>query len=73
MDKHNGQFIDLNKIKNIKSAFEESMKLLEKGLAESITNKKKLDIMKKDMLAANRKISEAEECLISLKNKIHDS
>ena len=48
------------------------MKLLEKNIAESITNKQKLKTMKEDMLLANKKFNEAEECLDSLKIKLKD-
>ena len=72
MDKQKEQFLDLKKIKSIQNEFESSMKLLEKNIAESITNKQKLKTMKEDMLAANKKFNEAEECLSSLKLKLKD-
>ena len=70
MDKQKELFVDLKKIKSIQNAFEDSMKLLEKNIAESITNKQKLLIMKEDILVANKKFNEAEECLDSLKIKL---
>ena len=70
MDKQNEQFVDLKKIKSIQNAFEDSMKLIEKNVAESIINKRKLQTMKEDMLEANKKFKEAEDCLESLKLKI---
>ena len=70
MDKQNKQFVDLNKIKSIQNAFEDTMKLLEKNIAESITNKQKLQDMKEDMVAANKKFTEVEGCLDSLKIKL---
>ena len=72
MDKQNEQFVDFKKIKSIQNSFEDSMKLLEKNIAESITNKQKLQKMKEDMLEANKKFKEAEECLESLKLKINN-
>ena len=72
MDKQNEKFVDLKKIKNIQNSFEDSMKLLEKNIAESITNKQKLQTMKEDMLEANKKFKEAEESLESLKLKINN-
>ena len=72
MDKQNKQFVDLNKIKSIQNAFEDTMKLLEKNIAESITNKQKLIIMKEDILIANKRFNEAEECLDSLKIKLNN-
>ena len=71
MDKQREQPIDLEKIKSIKTAFDDSMKLLEKSIAESITNKQKLQIMKENMLEANKKFNKAEECLDSLKKKLN--
>ena len=70
MDKQNEQFVDRKKIKSIQNAFEDSMKLLEKNVAECIINKQKLQTMKEDMLEANKKFKEAEDCLESLKLKI---
>ena len=70
MDKQNKQFVDLNKIKSIQNAFEDTMKLLEKNIAESITNKKKLQDMKEDMVAAKKKFTEVEGCLDILKIKL---
>ena len=72
MDKQKERFVDLKKIKNIQNAFEDSMKLLEKSIAESITNKQKLIIMKEDILIANKRFNEAEECLDSLKIKLNN-
>ena len=71
MDKKREKPIDLEKIKSIKTAFDDSMKLLEKSIAESITNKQKLQIIKKDMLEANKKFNKAEECLDGLKIKLN--
>ena len=70
MSKQKEQFVDFEKIKSIQNAFEDSMKILEKSIAESITNKQKLQVMKEDMLVANKKFHEAEECLDSLKIKL---
>ena len=70
MDKQNEQAVDFKKIKSIQNAFDDSMKILEKSIAESITNKQKLQVLKKDMLAASKKINEAEECMDSLKIKL---
>ena len=70
MYKLNEQSIDLKKIKSIQNAFEDSMKRLEKSIAESITNKQKLETIKNDMLNANKKFNEAKECLDKLKSKL---
>ena len=63
-------FLDFKSIKNVQNAFEDSMKRLEKSIAESITNKQKLETIKNDMLNANKKINEAKECLDKLKLKL---
>ena len=59
--------LDFESIKSVKNAFEDSMKRLEKSIAESITNKQKLETIKNDMLNANKKFNEAKECLDKLK------
>ena len=71
MDKQIEQLVDLKKIKGIKTAFDDSMKLLERSIAESITNKQKLQIMKENMLEANKKFNKAEEYLDNLKIKLN--
>jgi len=73
MDEQIEDFVVLKKIRNTQNAFEDSMKLLERSIAENITNKEKLQFMKEDMLAANKKISQAEECLNNLKIKLKNS
>ena len=49
--------LDFKSIKNVQNAFEDSMKRLEKSIAESITNKQKLETIKNDMLNANKKFN----------------
>ena len=58
---------ELMKIKDLKASFEKSMRLIESHIAESITNKEKLDSIKKDLKVANEKFIEAEKCLDDLK------
>ena len=65
--------LDFESIKSIQNAFEDSMKRLEKSIAESITNKQKLETIKNDMLNANKKFNEAKECLDNLKLKLRNS
>ena len=60
-------------IKSVQNAFEDSMKRLEKSIAESVTNKQKLETIKDDMLNANKKFNEAKECLENLKLKLRSS
>ncbi|MDC0975390.1 hypothetical protein OAS23_00185 [Alphaproteobacteria bacterium] len=65
--------LDFKSIKNVQNAFEDSMKRLEKSIAESITNKQKLETIKNDMLKANKKFNEAKECLDKLKLKLRST
>ena len=65
--------LDFNSIKSVQNAFEDSMKRLEKSIAESITNKQKLETIKNDMLNANKKFNEAKECLDNLKLKLRSA
>ena len=58
--------IKLEELENIKQSFEESIKILEKNIAESVTNKNKLEEIKKDLKEANQKFSYAEKCLDDL-------
>lgn len=66
-------FLDFKSIKSVQNAFEDSMKRLEKSIAESITNKQKLETIKNDMLNANKKFNEAKECLDNLKLKLRST
>jgi len=59
--------IELKKIRDLQASFDKSMKILESHIAESITNKQKLDSIKKDLAEANKKFLEAERCLEDLK------
>ena len=65
--------LDFKNIKTVQNAFEDSMKRLEKSIAESVTNKQKLETIKDDMLNANKKFNEAKECLENLKLKLRSS
>ena len=65
--------LDFKSIKSVQNAFEDSMKRLEKSIAESITNKQKLETIKNDMLNANKKFNEAKECLDNLKLKLRST
>ena len=61
------KIIKLEELKNIQKKFEESIKILEKNIAESVTNKIKLEEIKKDLREANLKFNDAERCLDKLK------
>ena len=59
--------VELKKIKDLQESFDKSMRILESHIAESITNKEKLDSIKRDLKEANEKFLEAERCLEDLK------
>ena len=59
--------IELKKIRDLKESFDKSMKILENHIAESITNKEKINSIKRDLKEANEKFLEAEKCLDELK------
>ena len=66
------KIIKLEELKNIQKNFEESIKKLEKSVAESVTNKIKLEQIKKDLREANLKFVDAERCLDKLKIELNN-
>ena len=58
---------ELEKIRDLQVLFDKSMKILESHVAESVTNKEKLNSIKRDLKEANEKFLEAERCLDDLK------
>jgi hypothetical protein len=66
----NNQEINLDKLKNIQDQFDDSIKILEKNIAESITNKHKIENLKKDLFEASEKFIQAEKYLQDLKIKL---
>ena len=71
MNFKNKKIIKLEELKNIQKKFEESIKKLEKSVAESVTNKIKLEEIKKDLREANLKFIDAERCLDNLKIELN--
>ena len=63
--------IKLEELKNIKQSFEESIKILEKNIAESLINKTKIEEIKNDLREANQKFSYAEKCLDDLTTELN--
>ncbi|MDA1136105.1 MAG: hypothetical protein O2916_07645 [Proteobacteria bacterium] len=74
MELYNNQEIDIEKLKVIQSSFENAVKILEQNIAESITNKQKLNAIEQDLIDANKKFNESqtylEDLKLKLKNKI---
>ena len=67
MENNENNILEPSKIKDLQASFDKSMKILESHVAESITNKAKLDSIKKDLKEANNKFIEAERYLEELK------
>ena len=67
MEFHEKNRIKFENIRELQESFDKSMKILESHIAESITNKEKLDYIKKDLKEANEKFLKAERCLEDLK------
>ncbi len=65
--------IKLEELKTIQKNFEESIKVLEKNIAENVTNKHKLEEIKKDLREANKKFTDAERCLDDLKIELDNN
>ena len=65
--------IKLEELKTIQKKFEVSIKVLEKNIAENVTNKLKLEEIKKDLREANKKFTDAERCLDDLKIEIENN
>ena len=65
--------IKFEELKTIQKKFEESIKVLEKNIAENVTNKLKLEEIKKDLREANKKFTDAEKCLDVLKIELDNN
>ena len=61
------------KIRDLQASFDTSMKILESYIAESITNKQKLNSIKRDLKEANEIFLKAEKCLDDLKVDLQNS
>ena len=67
MEINKNNILELSKIKELQASFDKSMKILESHIAESITNKNKLESIKIDLKQANKKFLDAERHLKELK------
>ena len=67
------KIIKLEELKNIQQSFEESIKILEKNVAESVINKNKIEEIKKDLREANQKFSDAEKYLDDLTTELNNN
>ena len=73
METKESKNIDPKRIKDLQKSFDTSMKILESHIAESITNKEKLETLKNDLKEANKKFIEAETFMDELKKDIDKS
>ena len=73
MENNENKNDDTKRIKYLQESFENSMKTLERHIAESVTNKMKLDSLKDDLKKANEKLIEAERCMDELKIYIENT
>ena len=67
------KMIKLEELRTIQKKFEESVKILEKNIAENVTNKLKLEEIKKDLREANKKFTDAERYLDDLKIELDNN
>ena len=62
--------LNFEELKEIQNSFEDSIKVIERHVAESISNKNEITLIKKDLLDANNKFNQALDHLDELKNLI---
>ena len=62
--------LNFEALKEIQNSFEDSIKVIERYVAESISNKNEITLIKKDLLDANKKFNQALDHLDELKNSI---
>ena len=66
----NAPKLNFEELKEIQNSFEDSIKVIERHVAESISNKNEITLIKKDLLDANNKFNQALDHLDELKNSI---
>ena len=66
----NAPKLNFEELKEIQNSFEDSLKVIERYVAESISNKNEITLIKKDLLDANKKFNQALDHLDELKNSI---
>ena len=72
MEINENSIVEQKKIRDLQASFDKSMKILESHIAESITNKDKLESIKRDLREANEKFLLAEKYLENLKVEIEN-
>lgn len=66
----NAPKLNFEELKEIQNSFEDSLKVIERYVAESISKKNEITLIKKDLLDANKKFNQALDHLDELKNSI---
>ena len=66
----NAPKLNFEELKETQNSFEDSIKVIERYVAESISNKNEITLIKKDLLDANKKFNQALDHLDELKNSI---
>ena len=66
----NAPRLNFEELKETQNSFEDSIKVIERYVAESISNKNEITLIKKDLLDANQKFNQALDHLDELKNSI---
>ena len=66
----NAPKLNFEELKETQNSFEDSIKVIERHVAESISNKNEITLIKKDLLDANKKFNQALDHLDELKNSI---
>ena len=66
----NAPKLNFEELKEIQNSFEDSIKVIERYVAESISNRNEITLIKKDLLDANKKFNQALDHLDELKNSI---
>ena len=66
----NAPKLNFEELKEVQNSFEDSIKVIERYVAESISNKNEITLIKKDLLDANKKFNQALDHLDELKNSI---
>lgn len=72
MENNDKKVDNLKKFRELQENFDKSIRIIERCIAESITNKEKLVSIQSDLNEANNKFIEAEKCLDELQIDIEN-
>lgn len=71
METNDSKIFNLDKLKQTQVSFEDSIKILERYIAENISNKNKVEAIKIDLKEANKKLNEALKYLNNLRGNLN--